>query len=172
MILITDGDYNEQAFCGFMAGVLMEDFDSEEISGFVTAEISEIGAYESGAFYKRELSGVKSLLSKLNLSQIQCVVVDGYAVFGDGEHISLGERVFAEYGIPVIGIAKSRNLFCKIEDTEVFRGKSQTPLFVTAIGMELAYAKEKVKSMFGEHRIPYGVKIADSLARKHRVILN
>ena len=171
MIVIIDGDYKEDN-SGFIAGVLMEDFNSKEICGFITAEVFDVGEYQSGSFYKRELKGVDAVLTKLNLSQIQCIIVDGYAKFEDGEHTSLGEWVYKNYAIPVIGIAKSKNLFSKVENTQVYRGNSKTPLYVTAVGIDQDIARGKVQSMYGENRIPYGVKIADSVARKHKIILN
>lgn len=171
MIIVIDGDYNENLNIGHMAGVLIEEFEQFDISGFITTDVNDIGIYESGSFYKREMKGIESLLDKLNKDEIDCIVIDGYASFKDNEHKALGERLYEKYHIPVIGIAKKRNEFCKIENTEVYRGISKSPLFVTCVGCGHNNAKRCVERMYGENRIPYIVKLVDSLARKNKIQL-
>lgn len=177
MILIIDGDYNEKVNTGHMVGVLIEEFESSEISGFITADVENIDKYESGAFYKRELKGIESLLNKLNISpgvfpySIDCIVIDGYASFGDNSHKALGEYVNEKYYIPVIGVAKNKNSICKIENTEIYRGKSKNPLFITCAGCGHSNAKSCIKKMHGNNRLPYAIKLADSLARKNKIQL-
>ena len=95
------------------------------------------------------------------------ILVDGYADFGT-EQASLGTYVFEKYHIPVIGIAKNRFQSCLLQDTEVYRGSSQKPLFVTCKGMEPERAKEIVRNMAGAFRIPILVKKADQYARDWR----
>lgn len=171
MILIIDGDYNDTNHTAHMAGVLLNEYTDETISGFITADVENTGEYETGSFYKRELKGVEALLSKLNLDEIDLIIVDGFAKFSDGVHKSLGEHINERYYKPVIGVAKKWCDFCKIEDTAVYRGKSKNPLFITVVGGNNHAAKNVIQEMYGDNRIPYAIKIADSLARKNKITL-
>ena len=92
------------------------------------------------------------------------ILVDGYADFGT-ERESLGTHVFEKYHLPVIGIAKNRYNGCILEDTAVYRANSTKPLYVTSKGIDREKAREIVRNMAGEHRIPYLVKAADKYAR-------
>ncbi|MCA9017967.1 MAG: hypothetical protein KDA77_21770, partial [Planctomycetaceae bacterium] len=66
--------------------------------------------------------------------------------------------------IPVIGVAKSR--FANTPDeTRIYRGASQNPLYVTSLGIPLAEAKHKINAMHGEFRIPTLLKRVDQLCR-------
>ena len=169
MVLIIDGDYNDIEHTAHMTGVLLNEYMDETIMGFITADVENTEEYEAGSFYKRELSGVKALLSKLNLSEVDLIIIDGFARFDDGIHKALGEHIYEEYYKPVIGIAKKWCEFCMIEDTEVYRGNSKSPLFVTVVGGNNSAAKRVVQEMYGENRLPYAVKLADSIARKNKV---
>lgn len=171
MILIIDGDYNDTNHTAHMAGILLNSHTDKVISGFITADVENTEEYESGSFYKRELKGVEALLSKLNLDIIDLIIVDGFAKFNDGEHKSLGEHVNEKYGKSVIGVAKRWCDFCKVDGTELYRGSSQTPLFVTVAGGNTEAAKTIIKEMDGNNRIPCAIKLADSLARKHSITI-
>jgi len=63
-----------------------------------------------------------------------------------------------------VGVAKTR--FHSASAIEVYRGLSKTPLFVTAVGMEVAEAAAKVATMAGSHRNPQLLKGVDHLARE------
>ena len=172
MILIIDGDYNDEKHTAHMAGVLLDNHTDKSIAGFIATNVENISEYESGSFYKRELKGVESLLNKLNLDEIDLIIVDGFAKFNDGEHKSLGEHIYDKYYKPVIGVAKKWCEFCKIKETEVYRGKSGNPLYVTVVGGNTLAAKNIISEMYGDNRIPYAIKLADSLARKNKVTLD
>lgn len=65
-----------------------------------------------------------------------------------------------------IGIGKNKYNRCILENLEVYRGKkSQKTLYVTSKGMDNEKAKELVKQMAGENRLPYFVQFADNRAR-------
>jgi deoxyribonuclease V len=65
---------------------------------------------------------------------------------------------------PVVGIAKNR--FHGLTDaTEVFRGGSERPLFVTAEGVDREEVSGRIARMHGDHRIPTLIKRADQLCR-------
>jgi deoxyribonuclease V len=48
---------------------------------------------------------------------------------------------------------------------EVCRGRSTSPLFVTAVGVAPEEVAERVRSMHGAHRVPTLLKRVDRLAR-------
>jgi len=93
------------------------------------------------------------------------MVVDGYVMFGNRP--GLGQHLFRSLDgkIPVIGVAKSR--FKGFLASEVFRGGSIRPLYVTSAGMDPKKASEKIRTMHGTHRIPTLLKRVDLLAREN-----
>jgi deoxyribonuclease V len=68
------------------------------------------------------------------------------------------------FGIPVIGVAKSR-FRTATHAVPVLRGSSARPLFVTASGMPAAVAADLVQHMSGRYRLPDALRRADTLAR-------
>ena len=62
------------------------------------------------------------------------LVVDGYTDLDPGGRPGLGAHAHAEFGIPVIGVAKSR-FRTATHAVPVMRGSSARPLFITAAGM-------------------------------------
>jgi deoxyribonuclease V len=68
-------------------------------------------------------------------------------------------------GGPVVGIAKTS--FVGAEPVgEVLRGRSRRPLFVSAVGMELNEACDRVQQMHGKFRVPWAMSEVDRLARE------
>ena len=93
-------------------------------------------------------------------------MVDAYVYLDALGRAGIGQLLWEQLHrrIPVIGVAKTR--FISADPTwEILRGRSKTPLFVTAIGCDLEFAKDAVVSMHGEHRIPTLLKRVDQLAR-------
>jgi len=88
------------------------------------------------------------------------LVVDGYVDLDPGGRPGLGAYAHAEFGIPVIGVAKSR-FRTATHAVPVVRGSSGRPLFVTAAGMLAADAADLVRHMTGQYRLP------DALRRRH-----
>jgi deoxyinosine 3'endonuclease (endonuclease V) len=76
----------------------------------------------------------------------------------------LGARAHAEFGVPVIGVAKSP-FRTATHAIPVLRGDSARPLYVTAAGMPRADAASLVRNMDGPHRMPSALRRADTLAR-------
>jgi deoxyribonuclease V len=62
-------------------------------------------AYRLGEFYRRELPPLRAVLE--DLSGLGLLVVDGYADLDPGGRPGLGAHAHAEFGIPMIGVAKS-----------------------------------------------------------------
>jgi Endonuclease V len=61
--------------------------------------------YRPGEFYLRELPPLRAVLD--GLSGLGLLVVDGYADLDPDGRPGLGAHAHAEFGIPVIGVAKS-----------------------------------------------------------------
>ena len=133
--------------------------DSEILEG--------IADYEPGNFYKRELPSILSLLSKLAYQKIEAIIIDGFVFLDDEEKAGLGAHLYQalEEKIPVIGVAKSNFATLNKNKREVFRGGSNSPLFITSAGLDLDSAAEKIKRMYGKHRIPGLLKELDQLTK-------
>ncbi|HYB14803.1 MAG TPA: hypothetical protein VEF71_04945 [Streptosporangiaceae bacterium] len=70
----------------------------------------------------------------------------------------------AEFGIPVIGVAKSQ-FRTTTHAVPVLRGASIRPLFITAAGMPAAHAADLVRRMTSRYRLPDALRRADTLTR-------
>lgn len=163
MIFAVDVQYEES--CALAAGVLFPDWEKDEVESDRTKPIKDIAPYEPGSFYKRELPCILPLLAEVAI-ELEAIVVDGYVTLGPDSKPGLGMYLY-EYlrrEIPVVGVAKNR-----FKDTpaicEVLRGNSQNPLLVTAAGMPLTEAKQRIIRMHGENRIPTLLKRVDQLCR-------
>jgi hypothetical protein len=68
--------------------------------------VSRVPPYRPGEFSLRELPPLRAVLG--GLSGLGLLVVDGYADLDPSGRPGLGAHAHAEFGIPVIGVAKSR----------------------------------------------------------------
>ena len=142
---------------------------TSETESFIYSENTEISSdYESGAFYKRELPCILSLLKKIDLKEGDLIIVDGYVTLDNSGKIGLGGYLYESLNekYPIIGIAK--NGFASEDSLRktVFRGESKTPLFLTAIGIDANVIKTDVENMYGAYRIPTLLKKLDQLTRE------
>lgn len=130
--------------------------------------ISDIAAYESGEFYKRELPCIVSLLKQVDIASITTIIIDGFVVLDDEGALGLGGYLYEalDQKIPVIGVAK--NNFATIDTLKVplLRGDSKKPLYITAKGMDLEDAASHIDEMHGEFRFPTLLKEVDRLGRE------
>lgn len=122
--------------------------------------------YEPGDFKKRELPYLVKLVeaARERAVTIETIFVDGY-VWLDGGRPGLGGHLHEALGaaVPIVGVAKTR--FHSANAIEVLRGQSQSPLYITAAGLDAAAAAELVRAMHGEHRIPTLLRIVDHASR-------
>jgi deoxyribonuclease V len=163
MIAIFDVDYTNDS--AVTACVCFENWSDENSSKDLIETTFDVAPYESGSFYKRELPCIISLITKHNLKP-NIIVVDGY-VWLEEEKIGLGGHLFKELDekIPIIGVAK-RSYADHSKLRKVFRGQSQNPLYITAIGIDVDESGGFIENMFGEFRLPNLIKRADQLCRK------
>jgi deoxyribonuclease V len=111
------------------AAVLAADAAFAHVLAEHTAVLPRVPPYRPGEFYLRELPPLRAVLE--DLSGLGLLVVDGYADLDPGGRPGLGARAHAEFGPPVIGVAKSR-FRTATHAVPVLRGSSVRPLFVTA----------------------------------------
>jgi deoxyribonuclease V len=119
--------------------------------------------YEPGAFYRRELGYLLSVLAALP-EPPELIVVDGFVWLG-AERPGLGAHLHAALlgRSAVVGVAKRP--YHGALGIPVQRGHSAQPLYVTAIGVPLDEAAAGVRAMHGPHRIPTLLKRVDRLCR-------
>ena len=126
------------------------------------AVVPGVEPYRPGQFYLRELPPLRAVLD--GMSRLGLLVVDGYADLDPGGRPGLGAHAHAEFGIPVIGVAKSR-FRTATHAVPVVRGSSVRPLFVTAAGIPSADAADLVRRRAGRYRLPDALRRANTLAR-------
>jgi len=162
MIAALDVHYDDGVSSALAAAVVFQNWEDEEPLREYTVCRNGIAAYIPGQFFQRELPCLLAVLSVIQ-EPINVVVIDGYVSLGDkpGLGIHLWEALKRQTA--VVGVAKTR--FHSASAAEVFRGLSKTPLFVTAVGMEVAEAAAKIVTMAGPHRNPLLLKRVDHLAR-------
>jgi deoxyribonuclease V len=130
--------------------------------------VPEVRPYTPGAFYLRELPPLRAVLEAImsgSAERLAMIIVDGYVDLDPDGRPGLGSRVRDEFGVPVIGVAKTA-FAGATHAVPVRRGQSARPLFVTAAGISRATAARLVGEMAGSHRIPDALRQADALARR------
>ncbi|WP_070965654.1 endonuclease V [Vibrio sonorensis] len=164
MILAIDVDYREDS--ALAAGVLFRNWTDEKPESVVYSTINKVADYQPGQFYKREMPCILQLINDHNLSPT-VIVIDGFVSLGHDAKPGLGMHLYQalDKKIPIVGVAKKAFKDSKAE-SEVYRGKSEKPLYVTAIGIEESQAIELVASMHGKHRFPTLLKQVDRECRQ------
>lgn len=165
MILAFDTYYAED-FAKTVA-VQFEEWTSETTTHVYEEIITDIEDYVSGQFYKRELPCILSLLKQIDLSTCEAIVIDGFVVLDDQGAKGLGAYLHEalDSKLPIIGVAKNNYTKLEVLKREVYRGESQKPLYVTALGVDLDQTAEYLQHMHGDFRIPTLLKLVDSLGR-------
>jgi deoxyribonuclease V len=163
MLAVLDVHYRETDATA--ACLLAWDWSDAEPIDQVAAQIDHIEPYEPGAFYKRELPCLLSVLQKAGITP-DVILVDGYVWLGDQTKPGLGAHLYQalEKKIPVVGVAKTK-FHSATEAQEVRRSGSDRPLYVSSIGMDPLIAAEMVRKMHGDYRIPTLIKKVDQLCR-------
>jgi len=147
------------------AAVLAGDAAFVDVLAERTAVVPEVLAYRPGELFVRELPPLRAVLD--GVRGLRLLVIDGYADLDPAGRPGLGAHAHAEFGIPVIGVAKSP-FRTATHAMAVLRGNSARPLFVTAAGMPRTDAADLVRHMAGRFRLPDALRRADTLARTGR----
>ena len=148
------------------SGVLFRDWASPIAERSVSVCVNDIKPYKSGRFFERELPCVLALLRSID-EMLDVIVIDGYVTLGEEKYAGLGTHVYnaIEKKTPIIGVAKN-SFNGTPEECKVFRGKSQNPLYVTSVGLDLHQAKRNIALMHGAYRVPTLLKLTDSECRE------
>ena len=164
MIACLDVGYSDTA--ALAACVVIDNWRASRPAAQYVAKIYDVKEYQPGEFFRRELPCIQAVLDKLKLPP-KCIVIDGYVWLDQNHNPGLGAHLYETMHckVPVIGVAK--NPF-KDRDhaTELRRGKSDRPLFITAIGIPISQAVVNIRAMHGPHRLPTILKLADQLSRQ------
>jgi deoxyribonuclease V len=162
MICATDVYYYAQGATAAL--VAFKEWEDASPALALIRAIPDVMDYEPGAFYKRELPCLLAVIADLP-SPPRLVVIDGHVWLRPGEP-GLGHHLYFALGekIPVIGVAKS-SFDASPHAVQVYRGKSQKCLYVTAIGIDPEEAGAAIRCMHGDYRMPTLLTEADRLSR-------
>jgi deoxyribonuclease V len=129
-----------------------------------TVMVTDVAPYVPGEFWRRELPCLQAILA--GGPNLSLLVVDGYVDLDPFGRPGLGARAHETFGVPVVGVAKTR-FATATHAVPVMRGGAGTtrPLFVTAAGLPVAEAAELVRVMAGRYRLPDALRRVDALAR-------
>jgi deoxyribonuclease V len=166
MILAFDVAYNDNNIAQAV-GIGFQSWEDEQPEVVYKEFIIGLEPYQPGEFYKRELPCIEKILTRMDLSVVTAIVIDGYVFLNDDGKPGLGAHLYEKLGgkIPVIGVAKSSFAGNVKHVEEILRGKSNVPLYISAIGMELHAASLLIRQMSGEYRMPTLLKKLDQLTR-------
>lgn len=147
--------------------IAFEKWNSEKEVEIYTEQTPITSEYESGAFYKRELPCILSLLNKIALKNGDIIIVDGYVTLDNNGKLGLGGYLYdaLDQKYPIIGIAKNEFTTPDSQRRSIYRGESKTALFLTAKGMAVDEVQPEVEEMHGPFRIPTLLKKLDQLSR-------
>ena len=132
-----------------------------------TVFVEHVAPYQPGEFYRRELPPLRAVLA--GVADLELLIIDGYVTLDPGGRPGLGAYSHAEFGVPVIGVAKTR-FASATHAIPVLRGNATRPLYVTSAGVPPADAAGLVRTMSGEYRLPDALRRVDILARGSRRI--
>jgi len=133
-----------------------------QLAATETAIVPAVAPYRPGEFYRRELPPLRAVIPPAD--ELALIVVDGYVDLDPDGRPGLGAHVQAEFGVPVIGVAKTA-FWTATHAAPVLRGQSARPLYVTAAGMAISDAAVLVAEMAGRFRLPDALTTVDRLAR-------
>lgn len=147
-----------------------EDWE-KAVPDYEFSEIKEgVEEYIPGQFYKRELPCILSLLEKIKtqIKDISCIIIDGFVYLDDDMKAGLGKHLFDALNgeIPVVGVAKTNFATVEKHKLPLKRGKSETPLYISSVGIDMETAYDLIKKMHGDFRIPTLLKKVDTLTRQ------
>jgi deoxyribonuclease V len=167
MKLAVDVAYNGDTIAQAV-GVCFDEWLDLSPKKVVKEFVMGLEPYQPGEFYKRELPCILRILSKINISTIDTVIIDGYVYLDDTGKPGLGAHLYSHLleKIPVIGVAKTAFANNTFHVREIYRGESERPLYISAIGVDVESAATLIKNMAGQYRMPTLLNRLDQLTRK------
>lgn len=148
-------------------GVLF-DWEDESADDLLVSYIENVEDYVPGEFYKRELPCILKIIENVDLKKIGAIIIDGYVYIDNNQMSGLGARLYDELNqcTPVIGVAKTSFLKNKATVQELRRGKSNKPLYISSIGLDLTTAVNYINAMKGPYRMPDILKFLDKKTKE------
>ncbi len=137
----------------------------ERYSSIVEERVRTVDAvpdYVPGHFYLRELPPIRAVLA--DTTPLDLLLVDGYVDLDPHGRPGLGAHVHAEWGLPVVGVAKTA-FAAATHAIRVHRASTIRPLYVTAAGIAAPEAAALVQAMAGRFRLPDALRRVDRLPR-------
>jgi deoxyribonuclease V len=172
VLACVDVSYREGAAIG--GCVLFQAWTDARSAKELVVRTGPADPYRPGEFYRRELPLILAVLERVDVP-LDAVVIDAYVWLGGGRQ-GLGARLFEalDERAAVVGVAKTAWGEPAIPEGSadarrtipVRRGRSDKPLYVTAVGMDVLLAAALVAGMHGPHRIPTLIKAVDRLVRE------
>ena len=162
MIAALDAQYDEKNSRAVAAAVVFANWDDATTTAEYTAFVDRIQPYTPGEFFRRELPCLLAVLNRIAES-VTTVIIDGHVQLGAKP--GLGQHLYdhLQGRLPVIGVTKTR--FHQAPATELFRGSSKLPLYVTSVGIDPNAAASHIRRMHGPHRVPTLLKRVDLITR-------
>lgn len=165
-ILAFDVHYRENT--AKIVCAVFQDWNASKADEYILKYLSDIAPYESGNFYKRELPCLLEVLNDMDLSEVSHIIIDGFVYLDDDGKKGLGAHLYESLNskTPIIGVAKTSFHNNTVHVLPIKRGESNNPLYITAIGMELNEAANKIKYMAGRYRMPELLKEVDTKTKE------
>lgn len=165
MILAFDTYYYEnkaKTVC-----LAFENWDNDINFNVYLEILEDIEEYISGEFYRRELPCILSLFGKIPKENIEIIIIDGFVFLDDNLKLGLGGHLYKALNnaIPIIGVAKTNFSTIEKNKRELLRGTSNKPLYITAIGVDLDEARDGIRRLSGQNRIPTILKTLDTFTK-------
>ncbi|MCB1489255.1 MAG: endonuclease V [Bauldia sp.] len=162
--LVTDVHYYQDD-TAVAAAVAFTDWTSDRILRTEIARLTPVAPYRPGHFYERELPCLLAVIERFDPLPAT-ILVDGYVTLGADGRDGLGAHLHhaLDGRVPVIGVAKTRFAGTP-PGTEIHRGASTRPLYVTSRGIPLDAAKRLIRGMHGRNRLPTMLAAADRASR-------
>ncbi|WP_353777158.1 endonuclease V [Winogradskyella sp. 3972H.M.0a.05] len=164
MLLALDVHY--KASYAKTVGVLFLARDKEPLR-VITTYTKDVDEYIPGQFYKRELPCLLQAINEVDLNTIDAIIVDGHVYIDNNLSLGLGGHLYnaLDKQIPIIGVAKKAFHTNDNTTESLLRGESQTPLYISSIGIDLQNAVDFIKFMHGPHRTPTLLRTLDRLTK-------
>ncbi len=163
MIAALDVQYADEKQQATAAAVVFREWSAASSIAEHTILCEHVQPYVPGEFFRRELPCLLAVLKETQ-SPLEAILIDGFVDLGDRP--GLGRHLWDALAnqTPIIGVAKTA--FHGAAPVSILRGESQSPLFITTVGIEAALAAAYIRQMAGPYRIPDLLRRVDQLARQ------
>jgi deoxyribonuclease V len=164
-------DYQNNDVCVVASAVAFSNWEDPIPLGVGSTNITPEALETLGGFNKQELPTILKILTAISAQRpepIEAIVVDG-PIWLSPTMPGVGYRLHSvlQQKIPVIGVVRTSH-----DDptaVQVMRGHSQTPLYITSIGIDPVIAADHIRKMHGDFRIPTLLTLVDQTCQSTKV---